>query len=212
MDRDRFVRLWERCTTDSPGTPVFDDLEQSYSEAHRRYHTGEHIGHCLKQLDLARGEMRDADAIEMALWFHDVEYDPQAADNELRSAERFKNLASGVMVQDLEEQIYRLIMVTMHDDSPAATDEQYMVDIDLSSFGLPWDEFLEDSTRVQEEFAHLPEGEFAKRNHRFLGSLLKRSNIFSTRFYRDRFEETARDNIAKRMKLLEQQFTESNQQ
>lgn len=203
MDRDRFFKLWDRCTSESPPDKVYRDLETSYNEAHRHYHTGEHIGHCLRQLDLARNETEDSDAIEMALWFHDVEYDPQAPDNELRSAERFRKLAQDVMDRDLENQIYRLIMVTMHSDPPEAMDEKFVVDIDLSSFGLPWDEFLADSGKVEAEFSHLSSREFAQRNYRFLKSLAERSYIFSTQFYRDLFEQTARDNIVRRMRLLQ---------
>jgi signal-transduction protein with cAMP-binding, CBS, and nucleotidyltransferase domain len=44
---------------------------------------------CLAQLDLAKHLLKDADAVEMALWFHDLIYDPCAPDKESKSAERF---------------------------------------------------------------------------------------------------------------------------
>ena len=204
MDRSRFVSLWERCCdTASPGEPIIDEIEASYGEPHRYYHTGQHIDHCLKQFDLARHEMSDADAIEMALWFHDIEYDPKARDNEYQSAERFKQIAHGAIDPVLEEQIYRLIMITMHTDAPTGIDEQYIVDIDLSSFGLPWDEFAYDSENVHKEYSHLSTEEFVRRNRRFLQSLLDRPKIFFTEFYGKRYEQIARDNISKQLLHLD---------
>lgn len=200
MDRDRFLRLWKRCcAADSTGEPVIADIEASYSEPHRHYHTGRHIDHCLTQLDLTRHEMDDADAVEMALWFHDIEYDPKAPDNELQSAERFIGYAHGAMKHELEQKIYRLIMITMHNDAPRGENEKYVVDIDLSSFGLPWKEFVQDSINVQKEFTHLSDQEFAKRNLKFLKSLQSRPRIFFTEFYRQRYEQAARENISKRI-------------
>ncbi len=126
-------------------------IEDSYSEPHRHYHTGAHIEHCLRQFDRARDSMEDANAIELALWFHDVEYDPQSPNNEQESAERFRRSATGMMSDDLVEQVYRLIMATIHDYAPQVPDEQYVVDIDLSSFGLPWNEFVIDSRKVSKK-------------------------------------------------------------
>ena len=204
MDRVRFLNLWGRCC-DSASTaePIIDEIEARYSEPHRYYHTGQHIDHCLKQFDLARHEMDGADAIELALWFHDIEYDPEARDNEYQSAERFKQIAHGVMDRTLEEQVYRLIMITMHNDAPADTDEQYIVDIDLSSFGLPWDEFVHDSENVHKEYSHLSTEEYVRRNRRFLQSLLDRPEIFFTEFFRERYEQIARDNISKQLLRLD---------
>ena len=203
MDRERFLNLWGRCcNAAADAEPIYEKLVASYAEPHRHYHTGDHIDHCLRQLDLGREDIKDADAIEMALWFHDVEYDPKASDNESRSAERFSEFARDVMNPELEQQINRLIMVTIHSDPPVRLDEKQIVDIDLSSFGLPWDEFVKDSQNVRAEFTHLSQEEFAQRNCKFLQSLLDRPTIYSTEFYRNRYESISRDNIRKQIEAL----------
>lgn len=203
MDQDRFEALWSRCCgqNDTAGS-VFSGIEDSYGEAHRRYHTGAHIAHCLRQFDRARDQMTDADAIELALWFHDVEYDPAASDNELVSAERFKQSAVGLMGDDLIGQVYRLILATIHNSAPQLLDEQYVVDIDLSSFGLPWNEFSIDSRNVRNEFPNLTDLEFAKKNRGFLKKLLGRPSIYSTDFFKGRLEATARANMQRQIALL----------
>ena len=204
MNQARFESLWSRCCpAESSAESLFNGIRASYAEPHRRYHTGAHIEHCLRQLDLGRDEMgADADAIEMALWFHDVEYDPGDANNELKSAERFKRIAVGKLNPDLIEQIYRLILSTIHNGPPQAVDEQYVVDIDLSGFGLPWPEFVKDSINVRNEFPSLTDCEFAKNNGGFLKRLLGRPSVYSSEFFKKRYEHQARENMEKQIAFL----------
>jgi predicted metal-dependent HD superfamily phosphohydrolase len=206
LNQARFENLWSRCCpSGSSAESLFNDIRARYAEPHRRYHTGAHIEHCLRQLDLDRDAMGDdADAIEMALWFHDVEYDPGAADNELKSAERFKRIAAGKMNPELIEQIYRLILSTIHNGPPQAVDEQYAVDIDLSGFGLPWHEFVKDSINVRNEFPGLTDCAFAKNNGRFLKRLLDRPSVYSTEFFKNLYEHQARENMEKQIALLKE--------
>ena len=208
MDRVRFVKLWSRCGGSHDGIDtIFDDLRASYAEPQRHYHTGAHIEHCLRVFDLGRHEMPDADAIELGLWFHDVEYIPQAADNELQSAERFRRVASGAMSNELIDQVYRLIMITVHDRPPGLLDEQFIVDIDLSSFGLPWQQFFADSEDVRAEFPALSDEVFYAKQRVFMGALLEREHFCFTEFFRRRHEDTARSNIGRHLALIEQRDT-----
>jgi len=204
LNQARFENLWSRCCpSESSSEALFNGIIASYAEPRRRYHTGAHVEFCLRQFDLGRDEMdRNTDAIELALWFHDVEYDPGATDNELRSAERFKRAAAGKMNPDLIKQVYRLIISTVHHESPEAVDEQYVVDIDLSGFGLPWHEFTRDSLNVRNEFPGLTDRAFAEKNGGFLKCLLDRPSIYSTKFFRDRYEHQARENMQKQIALL----------
>ena len=75
MDKARFLALWKKCLCDDAAADaevVFESLFKHYSQAHRRYHTPHHIEHCLEQFDWAADLMKDRDAVEMAIWFHDV--------------------------------------------------------------------------------------------------------------------------------------------
>lgn len=200
VDRRRFQALWERCCrADTDGDPnrVFDGLSGLYSQAGRHYHTPEHIDHCLRQFDLAAGLMDDPDAVEMALWFHDAIYDAAARDNERRSAQLFVDLMGGAVAKPFERRVWDLIMVTKHPSSPRTSDEAFMVDIDLSSFGLPWRAFARDSQAVRQEFAHLSEKTFAAKQRSFLEALLNRKHFCFTEFFRQRHEASARRNISR---------------
>ncbi len=204
MVESRFVALWSRCFADAEGeTPaaIYADLVRRYSEPHRRYHTCDHITHCLKQLDLAADLMDHCDAVEMGLWFHDAIYEPGATDNELRSAQLFEEVTDSKK-SSLKQNIYDLIMVTKHPEHPKCLDEKFMVDIDLSSFALPWESFIQDSQAVREEFAHVPDESFFAGHLKFLNSLVGRPTFFFTDFFQTRYEATARENIDRYMKDL----------
>lgn len=201
MDRHRFEALVNRCRIEGAGPVhpgrVFEEVASRYDEPHRRYHTSEHIRHCLEQLDLAADLLDERDAVEMALWFHDVVWEARAAPgaNERESAELFVARLGGALDAGFRDTVYRLVMVTVYPSEPVTLDEGYMVDIDLSSFGLPWEEFRRDTQAVRDELPHLSDEEFYPKQHRFLRMLLGRERFFVTDFFAGRYERTARDNI-----------------
>lgn len=205
LDAQRFYALWRRCrgSTEVPqAADVFAELARRYAEPHRHYHTPAHINHCLGQLDLVRERLATPDAVEMALWFHDVVYDPRARDNEQQSAELFRRRARDVLPAAFTDDVYRLIMITRHRETPARDDERHVVDIDLSCFGLEHDAFKRDSNDVRNEFAHLSDADFIPRQCGFLQSLIDRPAIFATEFFRRRYERRARTNIAGHLDVL----------
>ena len=207
LDRQRFEGLWGRCIGDGANA-VFAELGALYEEPHRAYHTAAHIEHCLRQFDLAADRMDDPDAVEMALWFHDAIYEIPAKDNEQRSAALFAALADGRGSDHFRSSVHGHIMATIHLDAPPRTlDESFMLDIDLSSFGRPWEEFMHDSRAVRAELAHLPDAEFASRQRKFLEMLAARPAFCFTEFFRGRHEARARENIRRLCARLAEQGT-----
>ena len=204
MDRRRFESLWSRRIGADAGA-VFDELDARYGEPHRHYHTAAHIEHCLREFDLAADRMDEPDAVEMALWFHDAIYDVPTQMNELRSAELFAARAHGRGSEHFRSRVRGLIMATAHREPPATLDESFIVDIDLSSFGLPWEEYLRDSRAVRAEFSRAADAEFYPKQRKFLESLVARPAFCFTAFFRDRHEARARRNIERLFARLEAQ-------
>jgi predicted metal-dependent HD superfamily phosphohydrolase len=83
----------------------------------------------------------------------------------------------------------------MHRQPPDKSDESYMVDIDLSSFGQQWSDFIRDTHNVRKEQTDVPDAIYYPAHAKFLRMLLDRPRIFYTDFFFDCYEETARCNI-----------------
>lgn len=198
MNEARFCRLWARCGGDpGHGAAVFAELAAHYAEPHRHYHNGGHIDDCLARLDLAAAAtaVDDADAVEMALWFHDVIYELGAPDNEQLSAEWFAAQAAGRLPADFIGRVADYINSTTHRAEPAAAGAKWVVDADLGGLGMDDESFHRDGARIRREFAHLSEADFARGQAGFLRGLLERERIFYTDFFRDLCEAHARRHI-----------------
>jgi predicted metal-dependent HD superfamily phosphohydrolase len=202
--KGEFVELWLGVAADGPANAgrICQSLLAHYAEPGRHYHTIDHVNHCLDQARLVTDLLPDSSALNLAIWFHDCVYDPMARDNEARSAALFREFAAPVMSPPMVDDVERLVLVTQAGQAPRQADEGYMVDIDLSSFGLPWEPFLADSLAVRAERPHLTDGQYAVQQARFLNSLLERESIFATDFFRARYEDVARSNIGRYLDVI----------
>jgi predicted metal-dependent HD superfamily phosphohydrolase len=199
-----FVALWLKVGSNDPAKAehVRESVFAHYSDPARHYHTLGHVKHCLDQARLVADRLPNADAINLAIWFHDVVYTPAAGDNEVRSAALFRDLADAVMPSRLADDVNRLILMTRYAEIPRDDDEMYMVDIDYSSFGRPWEIFLTDSRAVRAERPDLSDAEFVAQQSRFLESLLDRAALYRTEFFRSRYERKARSNIGRYLEMM----------
>jgi len=79
-----------------------------------------------------------------------------------------------------------------------------MVDIDLSGFGAPWDQFIESGARLREESSAISDEKYLVGQVLFLERLQRRRHFFATDYFRDRFEATARENLRRLLEELAQ--------
>jgi len=203
---NRFQSLWQRClnagAADTSST-IHQRLVDAYNEPQRHYHTLAHIDHCLTIFDQCKSLTTNPDALEIAIWFHDVIFEPGKCDNEAQSAELYQDLSAGVHNNEFRSLVGRLIMATLHDGSSLDdSDAGYMVDIDLSSFGLPWEDFIRDSQHLREENAQLGDTEYYRRTGDFQACLLAKPRFYVTEFFCQRYEQQARSNLAKHFEQL----------
>lgn len=206
MEEQRFVELWIRAGSragESKARRLYADLVEYYGQAHRRYHTFEHIRHCLRQVDRIPDDYADRDAVELAIWFHDAIYEIGDPMNERNSEQWFRSQAADDLPEAMVEQVSRLILATEHQRPPEQIDACYVVDIDLSSFGLPHDEFIVDSQLVRDEATHLSDDEFFAGQRKFLGALLQRQRVYQTDLFNRIYEEQARSNIRSTLEKID---------
>jgi predicted metal-dependent HD superfamily phosphohydrolase len=195
----RFDALWQRHVASPPspdGSTIYAELCSRYAEPYRRFHNLDHIRDCVQRFDEVAHLLDDSDSVELALWFHDAVYEVGATTNERRSAEMFIDLSAGARF-GFRHHVCGLIMATRHARLIHGNDRQFMVDIDLSGFGVPWDEFMRNGARLREESAHQDDAQYNSGLVVFLGRLQRRPRFFFTEYFHDRYELQARENLSR---------------
>ena len=194
-DFTRFQRL--PGLRDAPA--IHARLMAAWQEPQRGYHALQHLVECLEWLDLAAAETEvpNREVIELAIWFHDAVYDPQAADNEERSAE----MACESLNEAIATEVRRLIEVTKTHRA-ACDDERWMVDIDLAILGAETGRFDEYERQIRAEYAWVPKAVYREKRAEILRSFLEREKLFQTAFFRERLETRARENLRRLIESL----------
>ena len=209
LDRSRFTALWKDQSAhhdEAHCNEVFAQLQKLYQGGERFYHGAEHIIQCLEKLDEAEEECGRHPEVELATWFHDAVYVAGNSDNERKSAEWFRDRANGYLTDQCIQHVCDLITITEHRNQPQTDTEKLMVDVDLSSFSLPFDQFLRDGSNIRKEFKAYSDEKFVAGQRNFLTSLISRSSIFSTEYFFQHYEPRARDNINRLLEMYDQGY------
>lgn len=193
----QWLSLWQRLQAKGNGHRVFMEIIRRYSEPHRVYHTLQHVQDCLNDLNKCRRIPNNPDAVEMALWFHDAVYDPQAQNNEDRSATLFRQIADKASLDiAFSRTVVKLILATRdHQEVPYYPDSRFVIDIDLASLGQPEKRFKENERKVRREYRDIDDTSFTAGRISFLEALLNRLPIYTLGFFRIQYEKQAQKNL-----------------
>lgn len=190
----RFCDLWQSCAG-ANAEQVWHKLQQHYTEPHRHYHTLGHLAQCLGELDCAKDNVVEWRATELAIWFHDIIYHYGARDNEILSAAYLRNVAGPAMPAQFVDRVCEFIIATQHTGAAKDAATAFVVDVDLSGFGLPWEDYLADSRALREEAEGVSDERYYQGKLRFLSELQSWPSLYQSPFFRDRLETTAQSNI-----------------
>ena len=141
--------------------------------------------------------------MEFALWFHDAVYDPKAGDNEEKSAA----LARACLIESnasslFTETVVRLVLATKNHPGNSDGDTDLIVDVDLSILGRDEKRFFEYEAQIRQEYGWVPASIFAPKWIEILERFLNRDQIYSTDWFRDKYEVKARRNLAASISCL----------
>ncbi|MCL5769525.1 metal-dependent hydrolase [Acinetobacter sp. ANC5681] len=174
---------------------VFNKLIAAYSEKQRAYHTLQHLYECLALLDSIRADLNDADAVALALWFHDAVYDPQAKDNELKSAELFEQYLSQDLSIDIVQKIKRWILATQRHEATDELDLQFLLDIDLAILAASSERFAEYEQQIQQEYAWVDPDVYSIKRKQVLAHFYQTEPLYQTKYFQQNFEQRAKENL-----------------
>jgi predicted metal-dependent HD superfamily phosphohydrolase len=184
----------------APADRAWEMIVTLYREPHRHYHDLGHIAASLGHLDVYVDE--SALALEGAIWFHDLIYEPLAKDNEVRSAALFHELLGKELDPDFAEWIECLILATDFRNPPGdVAGEALMVDIDLAILCTPRPDYDTYRKAIRREYALVSDDDFRAGRAKVLRSFLERT-VYRTSSFASR-EAAARDNLAWELALLD---------
>ena len=202
---ESWKRLWGELGAREVNGGLMNQLVAAYSERHRHYHTLQHLRECLALFEAASPVAARPAEVELALWFHDAVYDPQASDNEARSAAWAEaSVRAAGCDAAIAQRVAALVQATAHEAPPAVTgpDVDLLLDIDLAILGAAPARFDEYEQQVRLEYAHVPDEAFRSRRAALLRALLARPALYRTEVFRTPLEATARANLHRSLDTL----------
>lgn len=181
-------------------------LLTGWSEAHRSYHTLEHLAEVLTALgELEVAGALDADEALLARvvgWYHDLHYDPRAApgSNEHRSATLARDHLHRLGVDpDLIEAVEDAVLMTAtHETRPQGGHtrmQEAFHDADLWILSAPPDRYARYREQVREEYAHVADEQFRAGRRAVMEGFLGRDRLYVTDHAHERWTARARENL-----------------
>jgi predicted metal-dependent HD superfamily phosphohydrolase len=190
-----------------------DDLEAAgdyllsrWSEPQRHYHTVAHLTAVLEVVDRHAGLAPHPERVRLAAWMHDAVYDPRALGdaNERDSAEFAAGLLSTLGVPGaVADEVARLVGLTAgHATGEDDPDGELLCDADLAVLAGDEEAYAAYTEAVRREYAHVPEEAFRAGRTQVLKALLELPTIYRLEPLRSAWEDRARANLTRELKVL----------
>lgn len=177
-----------------------------WTEPQRQYHDVSHLAAVLDVVDRFAHLAPEPDRVRLAAWLHDAVYDPKALGdaNERDSAEFAAGLLQSLGApEETAAEVARLVGLTAghatEDDDP---DGELLCDADLSILAADRERYIEYTSAIRREYAHVPDDAFRAGRTRVLTELLKLPSIYRHTELRDQWEERARSNLTAELEEL----------
>lgn len=202
-----FRKYWLEFTQKAEMSKVQDNLLyevllRAYTESQRHYHTLQHIVECLNLFHQVKAYLDDPTAVELAIWFHDVVYNPQAIDNEVQSAELMLKRCQNTFKQAVVEKAYQWIIATQKHQPSQEDDLNYLLDIDLAILGSSEARFLQYEQQIRLEYAWVEQELYQVKRAEVLQHFYLMQPLYQTEYFRAHLEESAKMNLSKSLSSL----------
>lgn len=170
-------------------------LEEQYKPRH--YHNLDHIGYMRELFNIeCRDLAEDPDALEWAIWFHDVIQYTRPPISDLN--EELSGQIAGrdpALRASFVWKVQTLIRSTNHKGSFLLSDCSLIRDLDLATLGTVEMAYDVYESRVRKEYDWVPEEIWRVKRAKVLQGFLDRKRIYLTDFWRDQRERQARENL-----------------
>lgn len=185
------------------GTEVFKQIVKAHCDSTRKYHNLNHVQHLLALIEEAKTIADNLTVVQFAAWFHDYIYDPQANDNEFKSAEYAEKILNTLGVaSDLIQSVKQIILSTQkHVPLINTVDNLIFLDVDLAILGTSPNKYQEYARAIRQEYSWLSDRQYQQGRKQVLTNFLTRKRIYYTDYFYQKFELKARFNIVSEIRL-----------
>lgn len=186
----------------SPPKGLYAEVAGAYLDPNRFYHTLRHLESCFELFGSVRHLCTYPAEVLIALWFHDQFIGQGHEEASAFIAEQ--KLQEAGAPPEVVNRISELILATQHETMPVTADADIMVDIDLSILAADTATFDEYEVQVRKEYSYISNMVFREERSKVLNRFLTRPSIYSTPYFKNRFEARARTNTARSLAHLSQ--------
>jgi predicted metal-dependent HD superfamily phosphohydrolase len=189
---DRLQTVWTAIGATTPAPTAA--LLAAWSAPERHYHDLSHLRSMLDGLDTYRHLADDANAVALAVWFHDAVQDPQRTDDEERSAAWAYKALTEAGCSDLAGRVQEMILATKTHAPSNDPDTALLLDLDLAILGQPRPIYERYVRGVRAEYSDVSDEQWRVGRHAVLTQLLAKP-LYNTALFRAAFSEQAQLNL-----------------
>ena len=178
-------------------------IQKKYSSKNRYYHNLIHINSMLEKAKENIDEIKDYDEVLFAIWFHNIIYKSTSKNNEEKSADFAKSTLNKISNINIDKVCHLIISTKKHQIILTENDDNaFLLDFDLSILGSDWSTYETYIRNIRKEYKVYPNFLYNPARKKVLQSFLNREQLYFTEKYQDLFEEKARVNLEKEIKIL----------
>lgn len=175
---------------------LWNEIEESYTNKNRHYHKLQHLENLLQEILLIKNLIEDWQVVVFAIAYHDIIYDTQKQDNELKSAEIASNRLSALKLSAVKNSKCKAtILATQGHQFSNQNDINLFTDADLSILGAPPFVYQTYANNIREEYISYPDFLYNPGRAKVLQHFLSMKKIFKTDYFFDKYEMQARENM-----------------
>ncbi len=195
MLKEKFLGLIGQYSTDMDyHGACWQEIETQYSAKSRYYHNLEHLEHMISGLEQVKTHIENLDALLFSIYYHDIIYKPTKSNNEHQSTLFFEKRITNTSFDSIPLCMTQIEATKAHQKS-TTHDTNILLDLDLSILGQPPDTYYKYTKKIRKEYRMYPNFMYRKGRKKVLSHFLALESIFKTDFFKNQYEQQARENL-----------------
>lgn len=155
------------------------------------------------EIDEIKSQLQNFDTVLFSIFYHDIVYHFSSKLNEEKSADwAIKSLKKLGVSEDQINEVNQQILATKKHLHSEDQDTNYLLDADLSVLGKEENIYNNYFKNIRKEYSVYPNFLYNPGRKKVLLGFLEHEFIFKTTEFRLKYNQTAKENIAREIRLL----------